>query len=1134
MRPGPAGSDGQARAGWREAASRDAAMQQLLSAGGTMGALIGGHDWPSSRLGAVAGWPQSLRSALGICLSSRFPMFVFWGPDLVQLYNDSFVPVLGAKHPGALGQAARDTWAETWDVVGPMLGRVMAGGDAAYFEDLPVTLERSGFTEECYFTFCYSPVRDESGGVAGVFGTVSETTTQVVEGRRLAVLAELSELTRTLGSAAAVCQVAGEVLARHPLEVPFALLYQLDADGERAVLAGSAGLAPGTSLSPPVASLRAPGPAAGFSWPLARARAGPVEITGLPRQPLEAVSRAGFAPPASAILMPLAQAGASTPAAVLIIGLGSGRPLDDGYRTFARLAAGHLSAAIADATALEAARGHAAELEALDRAKTMFFSNVSHELRTPLTLMLAPLEDLLASPEGLRPADRDRVEIAHRSSLRLLRQVNVLLDFSRAQDAAGVPRPQLVDLAQLTEELASLFQVAMERGGLRLVLDCPPLPRPVSVDEGMWEQVIVNLLSNAFKFTLHGEITVTVDTCGEQARIRVSDTGSGIPPADLPHLFDRFYQVAGTAARSGEGSGIGLSLARELVQRHNGTISVTSAVGAGSTFTVLLPFGEAQPDLPVSSAAQAAGTRAAGYVQEALGWEPAAPGPVASGPPEILIVDDNADMRGYLARALAPYWQVQAVSDGLEALDAIARQAPELVLTDVMMPRLDGFGLLSRLRSAPLTADIPVIMLSARAGPESVSAGLDTGADDYLVKPFTTAELTARVRTQLRTARQRRRSLDRVQALAESTRQLNASLDPREISQALTQALVPRFAGNCAVQLPADAGPAPLHRTAPDAGAPAPGQAPRPDRVPGPLVLPLTCRGHHVGTVTLTGLTPAALDPDEHVFLTELASRAAVALDNAARYQHERGTAMSLQAAMLTDLPEIPGLDSAAVYRPAAVQDLVGGDWYDSFPIPREPGAGTPVTSLAIAIGDITGHDLHAATIMGQVRSMLRQAVFDYPARGPHAAVSAMEHACLALPVSATGTLVLARLDNAAGTWTLTWTNAGHPPPLLCHPDGTVRTLDQHDLMFYPGFDDPPRPRTEHRQQIPPGSTILLYTDGLVDRPGGHYDHDLDLAAAILAAHRDLPLDQLLNSLADRIAGPDHPDDIALLAVRIR
>jgi serine phosphatase RsbU (regulator of sigma subunit) len=312
-----------------------------------------------------------------------------------------------------------------------------------------------------------------------------------------------------------------------------------------------------------------------------------------------------------------------------------------------------------------------------------------------------------------------------------------------------------------------------------------------------------------------------------------------------------------------------------------------------------------------------------------------------------------------------------------------------------------------------------------------------------------------------------------------------------------------------------------------------PGQAQHADRVPGPLVLPLTCRGRYIGSVTLTGLTPAALHPDEHVFLTELASRAAVALDNAARYQHERATAMSLQSAMLTDLPEIPGLDIAAVYRPAAVHDLVGGDWYDSFRIPREPGTATPDTSLAIAIGDITGHDLHAAAIMGQVRSMLRQAVFDYPARGPHGAVTAMEHACLALPVHATGTLVLARLDRAHDTWTLTWTNAGHPPPLLCHPDGTVRTLDQHDLMFYPGFDNPPLPRTEHRRQIPPGSTILLYTDGLVDRPGSLFDDNLDMAAAILAAHRALQLDQLLNSLADRIAGPDHPDDIALLAVRI-
>jgi serine phosphatase RsbU (regulator of sigma subunit) len=288
-----------------------------------------------------------------------------------------------------------------------------------------------------------------------------------------------------------------------------------------------------------------------------------------------------------------------------------------------------------------------------------------------------------------------------------------------------------------------------------------------------------------------------------------------------------------------------------------------------------------------------------------------------------------------------------------------------------------------------------------------------------------------------------------------------------------------------------------------------------------------------IGTMTLTALTATAFGHGEQAFLAELASRAAAALDNASRYQHDHSTALHLQSAMLTEVPAIPGLDSASLYRPAVVRDLVGGDWYDGFAIPAAPGCFGPANSLAIAIGDVTGHDVLAATLMGQVRSMLRQAVLDHVALGPHAAVTALEHACSTLAVDATGTLVLGRLDRDANGWTLTWTNAGHPGPLLCHPDGTVRSLDQHDFMFYPGLHNPPGLRRQHQLQLPPGSTILLYTDGLVDRPGGDYGNDVEHAGQILAAHRTLPLSQLLSTLVSEIAGPNHTDDIALLAVRI-
>ncbi len=493
-------------------------------------------------------------------------------------------------------------------------------------------------------------------------------------------------------------------------------------------------------------------------------------------------------------------------------------------------------------------------------------------------------------------------------------------------------------------------------------------------------------------------------------------------------------------------------------------------------------------------------------------------------------------MRARLARTLGPHWQVRVAHDGDAALEAVRRQPPELVLTDVVMPRLDGPGLLSQLRSAEATRDIPVIMVSARAGAEAVAGGLEAGADDYLIKPFTSAELIARVRTQLRAARQRRQAASRIQALSDITGELNDSLDPRQISQTLARHLVPAYAAGCTVRLHGeDTGQATLHTAGPGtpaalrAGSGAPAAAPAPG-AGGRLALPLTFRGRSVGTVTLAGLTPAGQDPVERPFLNELAGRAAAALDNAARYQHQHGTAAYLQAAMLSDVPATPGLDSAALYRPAAREDLVGGDWYDCFHIPPPPGreAGT---SLAVAIGDITGHDMRAATIMSQVRSMLRQAVLDHPALGPQAAVTALERAIQALPIEATGTLVLGQLDRQDTSWTFTWANAGHPPPMLCHPDGRTEDLHHHDPMLYPGFAG--SPRTQHRRHLAPGTTLLLYTDGLSDRPGNDAKGILKRVAAHLADHRDQPLDNLLNAVA-QIAGPRPADDIALLAIRIR
>ncbi|HEY7059934.1 MAG TPA: ATP-binding protein [Chloroflexota bacterium] len=423
-------------------------------------------------------------------------------------------------------------------------------------------------------------------------------------------------------------------------------------------------------------------------------------------------------------------------------------------------------------------------LAELDRAKTAFFNNVSHEFRTPLTLLLGPLEETLAAPPARLGADeRQQLQTAHRNALRLLKLVNSLLDFSRLEAGRLQPAYAPTDLAAFTAELASLFHSAVERAGLELRVDCPPLPEPVYVDRDQWEQIVLNLLSNALKFTFAGTIAVTLRAEGEQVVLAVRDTGTGIPTAELPHIFERFHRVPGTQARTQEGTGIGLALVRDWVELHGGTVDVTSAVGEGSTFTVVLPRGTAHlPSHQVQEAADAAhASSAAAYVEEVRSWlpddrdtgppdrEPAEALGVAACrlpngraverdrelPARILIADDNADTRAYLVRLLQGHGAVQAVGDGATALEVARAWEPDLVLTDVMMPGLDGFALLQAVRADPQLRATSVILLSARAGEQTRAEGLRAGADDYLVKPFSAPELLARVDGQLALVRLR-------------------------------------------------------------------------------------------------------------------------------------------------------------------------------------------------------------------------------------------------------------------------------------------------------------------------------------------------------------------------------------------
>jgi PAS domain S-box-containing protein len=760
--------------------------------GGQMGELMRSLDWSKTPVGAIETWSPALRMMVRILLVNRFPMILWWGSGYCQFYNDSYWPVLGKKHPRSMGQRASECFAEIWATIGPLIDTAFSRGSGTWMDDLELEYLRSERLEEAHFAFAYSPVPDDSvpSGIGGVLGTVQEITVQVLGERRGLALRDLGSRSGEAKTAEEACLIAARALSQFPKDIPFALIYLLDGDGKQAHLAGAAGMEMGKIESPLRIDLsEARSPEA--IWPLAETvHSETMQIVEDLQSKLPSVPPGPWSdPPRSAVVCPIRSDMAHQLAGLLVTGVSSRLHFDDRYRDFCDLVTGQVASAIAYARAYEVERKRAEALAEIDRAKTAFFSNVSHEFRTPLTMMLGPLEEELRE----NGKGRERIEIAYRNCQRLLKLVNTLLDFSRIEAGRIEALYEPTDLAVTTAELASVFRSAVEKAGLRLIVDCPPLPEEVYVDREMWEKILLNLLSNAFKFTFEGEIKVSLCWRHDHVELAVSDTGAGIPVPELSHIFERFHRIRGTRSRTHEGTGIGLSLVQELVKMHGGEVQVRSAEGQGSTFTVTIPTGHGHlPKERLTGTRSLGSTRlnATPFVEEALRWVPADTSSSISHPGQlgvtvssmssaaqpqsarILFADDNADMRDYVRRLLGEQYEVETVGDGLAALESILANPPDLVLTDVMMPRLDGFGLLRGLRADERSRTLPLIMLSARAGEEACVEGLIAGVDDYLIKPFSARELRARIGMHLEMARLRRAAAAALQESEKRFREL--------------------------------------------------------------------------------------------------------------------------------------------------------------------------------------------------------------------------------------------------------------------------------------------------------------------------------------------------------------------------
>jgi PAS domain S-box-containing protein len=1100
-------------------------------------------DWAATPLGEPDGWPVSLKAAVRILLTSKFAMWMAWGPELTFFCNDSYRrDTLGKKYPWALGRPASEVWSEIWDDIEPRVRTVVETGEATWDEALQLLLERSGFVEETYHTFSYSPLADDDGLIEGMLCVVSEVTEQTISTRHMTTLRDLGARTTGRHSEDEAIAAACEQIVADPLSLPFGLVYLLDPAGHELVRACCAGADDDHPLAP--ATIAVDDPSA--VWPASEALSGRqvlVELADLPHAPPPGP---WHQPPARALVVPLVGAASTEPYGFLVAGLSPFRPVDEAYTGFVDLFAGQLSAAINAARTFDGEKRRAETLARLDQAKTDFFTNVSHEFRTPLTLLLGPASDALNDPSlAADDPQRQRFDVIHRNGQRLLELVNSLLDFSRLEAGGIASQFEVVDLGRVTEPLVMMFESAAAQAGLSLTFDAEPMSAECYVDVEHWAKIVLNLMSNAFKFTFEGGISVTLREDDGHAELTVRDTGSGIAADDLPHLFERFHRGRNQASRTHEGSGIGLALVAELSRLHGGEASAASTEGVGTAMTVRIPLGRAHlPSGEVTDSDQprtAGATPPSALVSEAWRW--LAPdvdtGPAEARPPahdvaRVLVVDDNLDMRTYVADLLRDRYEVTTASDGIDALEQLHQgDVPDLVVTDVMMPRLDGFGLLERMQADPRLMSVPVVMVSARAGEEGTVEGLEAGAADYLVKPFAARELLARVAVNLELDRARRirATLERSEALLDQAQRL-AKVGSWEVDlehETLTGSdELLRLIGRSRTELeameyldvfsgivhPDDAERVRHTLSSLTVGGLASfdQRIVRPDGTEKLVTVRAALLGDDSGT-------PRALQGSMQDITEQRAAEQALAEVRAREEaaQREHSIAEALQRSLLpAETFEIDNLEVATFYRAGVEGTYVGGDWYDIIDLADH--------RTALVMGDVMGRGVRAASVMGQLRSAVRAfATLDLP---PHEVMQHLDVLVQDLAGDQIVTCVYAVHDPVAET--VRYANAGHLPPLVAARDGAVRRLTAGGPPLGAGYGDVPTEEVE----LPAGATIVFYTDGLVE----HRGRDIDEGILALEQHIDWrggsSLVGVPESVVDALLpqGPD--DDVAILIAR--
>ncbi|HEX7987145.1 MAG TPA: ATP-binding protein [Duganella sp.] len=653
-------------------AAADAHPYRFIGQGTPMRDMVRDFPWHTTALGAIGDWPAALRTAVGIVMHSVHPMFLWWGEQLTQVYNDAYVPCFGeGKHPAALGNRGRECWAEIWPIIGPQIEEVRNGGESRWYADNLVPIWRNGRIEDVYWSYTYTPVFGADDRVAGVLVVCTETTGQVLAERRRHAL---------------------DLLARR-------LLACRSETDVRAGIAASAADDPGDLLS--VVLLRGPGAAA------ADIAAGDPSVVVVSGAELHLCDELALAFRVSPRL-----------------------PLDAAFRRFleqytatvcATLSRLDSDRALAEAMA-ESERLNA-DLNASSRIKDEFLAMLGHELRNPLAPIVTALK-LMKLRGGEHSETVHEQEVIQRQVDHLVRLVDDLLDVSRIASGKVELRKETVALADVLNKAIEMASPLLEQKQHRLLVDVAPVRW--HGDPARLAQVVSNLLSNAARYTpAGGHVTLATRVKDRSLQIQVTDDGSGISAALLPHVFDLFVQGNRLVDRAKGGLGIGLALVRNLVQMHGGEVAAYSAgEGRGSTFTLTLPD---------SVVEQAAAPDTAG-----------APEAAAGGGTRVLVVDDNQDAADSLADLLGALGYSASVAyDPAQALAEAGKAMPQVAILDIGLPGMDGFELAAHLRRLPRGDAVKLIALSGYGQENDKHRSREAGFAAHLVKPINIAELQA-------------------------------------------------------------------------------------------------------------------------------------------------------------------------------------------------------------------------------------------------------------------------------------------------------------------------------------------------------------------------------------------------------